>query len=80
MDNSPDAGGVVERSFCSDCGKPVNHWNPKHTSVVVVASRTLDYEKELKDWKPEREFYCKRKGPWLEAVEADEGEKFDGMS
>jgi hypothetical protein len=38
--------------------------NPKYESAVFVASGTLGYNEALKGWKPERESYRKRKGPW----------------
>jgi hypothetical protein len=47
---------------------------------VIFASGTLDYDDRLKEWKPEREFYCKRKGSWLENAGAEAGKKFEGMS
>lgn len=40
----------------------------------------MDYEKGgLRGWQPRNEFYCKRRGGWLDGVGAGEGERFEGM-
>jgi len=80
-DHSCDAGGFVLRSFCGECGSPIFTKNPKFESAVIVMSGTMDYEKgDLRGWKPRNEFYCKRRGGWLDGVGAEEGERFEGMS
>jgi hypothetical protein len=54
--------------------------SPKFPGAVIVANGTFDHQENLKEWKPESEFFCKRKGSWLETVGAEAGKKFDGMS
>lgn len=79
-DHSPDAGGYVERSFCSNCGCPMFTRNPKWKDAVIVLVGNLDYDTALEGWEPESEFYCKRKTSWLKDVEVKEDRKFNGMS
>lgn len=80
MDKSPDSGAAVERLFCSECGSRLFIRNPKYPNAVIVSFGTLDLsEEELKKWKPESEFYCKRKGDWLVDAGSEVGKKFMGM-
>ena len=60
--------------------KPSVHQESEDPNAVIVASRTLDYDDGLKEWNPERKFYCKRKRPWLESIGAEVGKKFERMS
>jgi hypothetical protein len=69
----------VERRFCTGCGSPVYITNPKWPSALIVASGTLDID-ALKEWKPQAEFFCKRRGPWIGSAGAGEGHKFKGMT
>ncbi|TVY19797.1 hypothetical protein LARI1_G003035 [Lachnellula arida] len=79
-DTSPDDGSFVKRSFCGDCGSNIFIKNPKWKGAVIVATGTLDYEEALKEWKPEAEFFCKRRGPWLSSIGANEEKKFNAMT
>lgn len=54
--------------------------NPKFASAVIVTSGTMEFEDALREWKPEREYYCKRKCSWLSKDAAEETEKFVGMT
>jgi hypothetical protein len=47
--------------------------------MVIVASGTLDLD-ALKEWKPQAEFFCKRRGPWIGSAGADDGSKFNAMT
>ncbi|TVY44574.1 hypothetical protein LSUB1_G000840 [Lachnellula subtilissima] len=79
-DTSPDAGGFVQRSFCGDCGSNIFIKNSKWENAVIVATGTLDYEEALTEWKPDAEFFCKRRGPWLSNAGAIEEKKFTAMT
>jgi hypothetical protein len=48
--------------------------NPALSAVIVVATGTLDGEK---DFKPEQEFYCKRKFDFVPEMQATK--KFEAM-
>ena len=47
---------------------------------MIVASGTLNFDEALKEWKPEAEFFCKRRGPWLGSAGADGEKKFDATT
>lgn len=47
---------------------------------MIVASGTLDGVEGLKDWKPQAEYFCKRKVPWLEGSGVDDGKQFNAMT
>ncbi|TVY29543.1 hypothetical protein LHYA1_G001519 [Lachnellula hyalina] len=79
-DTSPDAGGFVQRYFCGDCGSNIFIKNSKWENAVIVATGTLDYEEALTEWKPDAEFFCKRRGPWLSNAGAIEEKKFNAMT
>ncbi|KAJ5148514.1 hypothetical protein N7448_000092 [Penicillium atrosanguineum] len=65
-DHATDSGGTVERSFCSNCGSPMIAENrSKFPDAVIVTYGTMELETG-KMWKPELEFFCKRKADWLE--------------
>lgn len=78
-DTSPDAGVIIDRSFCGNCGSNLVVTNRKHPEAMIVTSGTLDDEKILQEWQPKVEFYCKRRNQWLQGVGADEGSKFNAM-
>lgn len=40
----------------------------------------LDYDTTLEEWRPESEFYCKRKVGWLKDAGVKEERQFEGMS
>jgi hypothetical protein len=46
--------------------------------VVILPSGTLDFD-ALADWKPQADFYCKRRGDWPQTAGADDGSRFQGM-
>lgn len=82
-DPSPDAGDVVvERYFCRECGSNMYIRNPKFADAVIVASGTVDGDELGREWRPEKEYYCKRKGKWLDekASGADGTKTFEGMT
>jgi hypothetical protein len=59
--NATDTGTTLARSFCSMCGLTLfttNKSNLAFSTVVIVATGTLNGDQ---DFKPEQEFYCKRK-------------------
>lgn len=76
-DAHTDAGNTVRRAFCKICGCNIcttnltNPWLAEHIFVMLGC---------LEDWTfiPDREYYCKRKAPWI-AFQA-ETEKFQAMS
>jgi hypothetical protein len=79
VDESPDSGVVAERIFCSEYGSRLFIHNPKYPNAVIVSFGTLDLsEEELKKWKPESEFYCKRKGDCLVDAGSEIGKKIYG--
>ncbi|KAL2075915.1 hypothetical protein VTL71DRAFT_858 [Oculimacula yallundae] len=75
IDTSPDSKSSVHRSFCMECGSRL--WNTKpdqYPDMLVVMVGVLDLsDKEWVDWKPETEFFCKRRGGWL----GDDGARGD---
>ncbi|KAF8860955.1 hypothetical protein BDZ45DRAFT_724240 [Acephala macrosclerotiorum] len=80
-DTSPDAGGIVYRVFCSMCGSRLWNLNPKYKDALIVNPGVLDLGEEgWKEWKPESEFYCKRKGDWLADLGTEKEKRFMGMS
>jgi hypothetical protein len=78
-DKSPDSSAEPERSFCGECGSTLFTTNARFADVVIVSSGTLDFD-ALAGWKPQAEFYCKRRGDWLQTAEADDGGRFEGMT
>lgn len=78
-DKSSDSGGILSRSFCSTCGSNMFVHASNFPGVIVVASGTLDGVDSL-DWKPEYEFFCKRRGAWLESAGAPTEQQFQSMS
>jgi len=80
-DSSPDAGDVVvERYFCVECGSNLYIKNPKFPGAIIVATGTMDLEDVGTKWRPEREYYCKRRGAWLEERGTVETMRFEGMT
>lgn len=83
-DTSSKSGSTINRSFCTDCGSRL--WNqfsnPGYTAeIIAVASGALDLgDEELLAWKPEREYYCARKGSWLGSAGASVEAQFQEMS
>jgi hypothetical protein len=45
--------------------------NPKREDDIVVTAGTMD-ESSLSKWRPDKEYYCKRKGVWLGNIGAEE--------
>ncbi|KAJ5478345.1 Glutathione-dependent formaldehyde-activating enzyme/centromere protein V [Penicillium desertorum] len=65
QDHATDSGATVERSFCPDCGSPVIAENKtKFPGAVIVTYGTMELESG-RYWKPELEYFCKRKVEWL---------------
>ena len=59
--NATDSGATLARSFCSICGSllfTTNETDPARAGIILVGIGTLDGEKSFK---PEHEFYCKRR-------------------
>jgi hypothetical protein len=54
--------------------------NPKFTEAVIVASWTVDFADVRREWRPEREYCCKRSGLRLDERGLEETEKVDGMT
>lgn len=68
IDKTADSGGILSRSFCNNCGSNIFVRTSNLPGVVVVACGTLDLaadKQEVDGWKPEREYFCKRRGTWL---------------
>jgi hypothetical protein len=78
-DKSSDSGATPERSFCGECGSTLFTTNERFPDIVIVPSGNLDYE-ALVDWRPQGEFFCKRRGDWLRTAGADGGSKFEGRN
>lgn len=53
--------------------------NPKHENAVIVMSGTMKFEDALREWKPEREYYCMRKGLWLSG-KGEQTTKYEAMT
>jgi hypothetical protein len=70
---------VVERYFCAECGSNLYIKNPKFPGGVIVAIGTMEFEDVGREWRPEREYYCKRRGKWLEERGTGETRRFEGM-
>lgn len=70
---------VVERYFCAECGSNLYIKNPKFPGGVIVAIGTMEFEDVGREWRPEREYYCKRRGEWLEERGTGETRRFEGM-
>ncbi|CZR57825.1 related to DUF636 domain protein [Phialocephala subalpina] len=80
-DTSPDCGAIVYRVFCSTCGSRLWNRNPKYPDALIVNSGVLDLGEEgWRVWKPESEFYCKRKGDWLAELGTAKEKRFLAMS
>jgi hypothetical protein len=71
---------VVERYFCVECGSNLYIKNPKFPGAVIVATGTMEFEDVGTGWRPEREYYCKRRGEWLEERGMGVTRRFQGMS
>jgi hypothetical protein len=78
-DKSADSGVENENSFCGECGSALLTTNERFPDIVIVPSGTLDFD-ALADWKPQAEFYCKRRGGWLQTAGVDSGSRFQGMT
>jgi hypothetical protein len=67
-DSSTDTGATLARCFCSTCGSTLfstNESNPALSTVVIIATGTLDGDKGLK---LDQEFYCKRKFAFVPSI------------
>jgi hypothetical protein len=66
-DRSPDSGGMIERSFCSECGSTLVAENrEKFPGAVIVPAGTMEIDPAGEAWTPGSEYYCKRKAPWFQ--------------
>jgi hypothetical protein len=57
------------------CGSPLFIKNSEQEANIVITPGTMD-ERALKGWKPDKEFYCKRKSVCLGSVGAEEKRQF----
>jgi len=48
--------------------------------LVVVTSGSLDFGDGESEWRPEREYFCRRKGAWLGDFGTEVENRFHGMS
>ncbi|KAF2280135.1 uncharacterized protein EI97DRAFT_477771 [Westerdykella ornata] len=66
-DNTPDSGGQIERSFCTECGSTMVAENKgKFPGAVIVPVGAMDVDLRDGEWKPSQEYFCKRRANWLE--------------
>jgi len=66
-DHSPDSGGMIERSFCSECGSSVISENKKlFPGAWIVSAGAMEIDPAGKAWIPHAEYFCKRKAPWFQ--------------
>ncbi|KAJ3564367.1 hypothetical protein NPX13_g7871 [Xylaria arbuscula] len=66
-DTTPESGGTLKRSFCGNCGSPVRVQSSKNPGASVIPVGIIDGGKD--DFKPQIEFFCKRKAGWVGAIE-----------
>ncbi|KAI4153489.1 MAG: hypothetical protein L6R39_001556 [Caloplaca ligustica] len=77
--DTADSGVPVLRSFCSNCGSPMFMHNPKHApGVVIVATGTMEGDVE-RWWRPQTEYYCKRKPGWMTVDGLEDGARKETM-
>ena len=51
--------------------------NAKYPGIVIVPVGTIDIDLNNATWKPNDEYFCKRKPDWLDVKRATN--KFEGM-
>lgn len=69
-DHSPDSGGMIERSFCVDCGSTLVAENKeKFPGAVIVPAGSMEIDPAGDAWRPGGEYFCKRKAPWFQTPE-----------
>ncbi|KAI1190525.1 Mss4-like protein [Nemania serpens] len=66
-DASPESGETLARSFCGKCGSPVSSQTLSKPDMIVVPVGIVDGDKTA--FKPQSEFYCKRRADWVPAIE-----------
>jgi hypothetical protein len=70
IDNACDSGGTVHRGLCSSCGSTMMSENKeKFPGSWIVPSGALDIDPTEGVWKPQMEYYVKRKATWLSTPE-----------
>lgn len=66
-DHSPDSGGMIARSFCSECGSSVIAENKKlFPGAIIVSAGAMEIDPAGTAWSPQAEYFCKRKAPWFQ--------------
>ncbi|KAK5628245.1 hypothetical protein RRF57_003960 [Xylaria bambusicola] len=75
IDTTPESGNTLKRSFCGKCGSPVKVQRGSDPERTVIPVGIIDGDKD--SFKPQLEFYCKRKAGWVGAIE--DSKTFDAM-
>lgn len=66
-DHAPDSGGMIERSFCTNCGSSVIAENKRlFPGAFIVSAGAMEIDPAGKAWSPQAEYFCKRKAPWFQ--------------
>jgi hypothetical protein len=66
IDNAYDSGGTVHRGFCSSCASTMMSENKeKFPGNWIVPSGLLEIDPTEGVWKPQMEYYVKRKAAWF---------------
>ena len=73
-ESATDAGNVMTRTFCPNCGTHITENTTGFPDVVVLTAGTLDDPSWIK---PTAQCFAGRKQPW--AYLTDAIQKFDGM-
>jgi hypothetical protein len=73
IDRAVDSGGTIERRFCGECGSPIFAENKgKFPGAVIVTMGTMDFQEPTKEWRPNLEYFCKRKAEWFNTPQETE--------
>jgi len=74
-DAETDAGDMVVRHFCKNCGSPVFITNAKIEGKVIVPSGTIDGIAQH-DWQPIQEFFCRQRLGFVLLIETSKDRMF----
>ncbi|KAJ5165837.1 hypothetical protein N7492_006133 [Penicillium capsulatum] len=65
FDKETDAGNVLSRSFCSNCGSPLFITSKNHPGAQVVSVGSMDFASGKNEWQPRDEYYSHRRAEWF---------------
>ncbi|KAI1119669.1 glutathione-dependent formaldehyde-activating, GFA [Nemania sp. NC0429] len=66
IDESPESGNVLTRSFCGKCGSTVSSQPLSNLDVLVIPVGIIDGDKTA--FNPHSEFYCRGRAEWVPAI------------